>query len=356
MTFSKDDSLRVKGIAIILLIFHHMCYRASFFEQYAMKIYLPQARVIDLAVLARICVFIFAFVSSYGLATLFTKDDTQSRPGAFVAKRWLSLMSAWWFAYPVQVIATLLSGKELGAIFKGNVIYVLLDILGWSDFFHTPMIAGINWYMSLSQLIIVLTPLLCLISKKFKSVSILYAFIAVQVLRSVHVSDFGGDYANYLITIVAGNYLATNEVFRKLQIKKHWRAVIISGLVFVAAMSARYFISKRAAGFQKHTSGLMALAVVALCIGVSLVLRKDVVFKFLGKHSGNMYFVHIFIVRSVLLHKYVSYVPLLILISIAGSLALSVLMEWVKKLVHYDLLFRRIIAGIDKKTDKSCVS
>lgn len=349
MDYTKDDSLRMKGIAIILLIFHHMCNNAYWFESFNMTSLLPQARIMDLAVLARVCVWIFAFVSAYGMATIFLKSDEQSTPGIFVAKRWLSLMLAWWFAYPVQVIATLLSGTNIVNQFNGNIIYAFLDFMGWSDFFHTPMITGANWYITFAQMIIVLTPLLCLFTKRFRSVSIIYAFFAVMILRDVFRSRYGGDYAYYIIVIVAGNYLATNDVFKKIHIRKPWRATFLFGLVFIAAMSARFFISKRASSFLKYTSGCMALATIALCFGVTLVMKRDVVFKFLGKYSANMYFVHIFIVRSVLLHRYVSYVPLLVLIAVAGSLLISILLEWIKKVVRYNCIFRYLSLCLDKR-------
>ena len=355
MQFGKDDSARVKGIAILLLCFHHMCYRKEFFVAYNMKTFLPQTWVVELAVLARVCVSVFAFISAYGLATIFMKKKESESAGRFVFKRWITLMSAWWFAYPIQILALYLQGGSLKGVFSEGYADIFLDFMGWSDFFKAKMIAGINWYMFLAQLIVILTPVLCALSKKYRFLSLVYVFLAMQFLGGFFNSSFGGDYVNYLFPIALGNYLAVNDVFSKIKVKHKIPSAFGFFAVFCLMMVAKFLTSKSHFDFRKLPFVAFGVAVFALCCVVALVLPWDVVLKFLGKYSGNMYFVHIFIVRSEWLHKHVSNVLLLLLITLCLSLGLSVLIELVKKGIRYDRLIWKI-ASVGAHSEKTEIS
>ena len=64
----KEDSAALKGIAILMMVFHH-CYRTEKkFAGYEI-LFTPftAENVIHLALYMKICVCIFAFVSGYGL-------------------------------------------------------------------------------------------------------------------------------------------------------------------------------------------------------------------------------------------------------------------------------------------------
>lgn len=71
----KEDSMALKGIAVLMLVFHH-CYRtAAKFEQYDVVFCgLSASQVITVAEICKICVAIFAFVSGYGLMYGYTID------------------------------------------------------------------------------------------------------------------------------------------------------------------------------------------------------------------------------------------------------------------------------------------
>lgn len=346
MQFTKDNSARVKGIAIILLCFHHMCYRPEFFSSYKMTTFLPKSWVVEMAILARICVSIFAFISAYGLATIYINKKDSESSGKFVFKRWIILMSAWWFAYPIQILALYLQGGSLSSVFDGRYSDIFLDFMGWSDFFQTKMLVGINWYMFLAQLIIVLTPALCTISKRYKFLSLIYVFLILQCLSGLFQSNFGGDYANYLFPIALGNYLAVNDVFAKIKVRFKFPSTIAFLVVFLLMMAFKYLTSKSSFDFRKLPFVAFGVAIFALCNLVALLFPSDVVLKFLGKYSGNMYFIHIFIVRSAWLHKHVSNVLLLLLISLTVSLGISFLIEQAKKWIRYDRLFKKITSRL----------
>lgn len=58
--FTKEDTNKVKGIAIMLLLFHHTI-NASVFEIYGLRSFLPMEWVVIIASQARCCVWTFFF-------------------------------------------------------------------------------------------------------------------------------------------------------------------------------------------------------------------------------------------------------------------------------------------------------
>ena len=80
--FDKFQSLKAKGIAICLLLFHHLFYSADRIAANGVVFrFLEQEQVMSLATGARICVWIFAFLSAYGLTKQYLKVDEMSLGG-----------------------------------------------------------------------------------------------------------------------------------------------------------------------------------------------------------------------------------------------------------------------------------
>lgn len=102
--FKRIDTLKVKGIAISLLLFHHLFYSTARIEANGVVFHIfSQDTVEGLATASRICVWIFAFLSAYGLTCKYIKEDIK-RPTIFIAKSWISLMKSYWFIYIIVFI------------------------------------------------------------------------------------------------------------------------------------------------------------------------------------------------------------------------------------------------------------
>ena len=109
MSFSKDNSLKAKGIGVLMLIFHHLFFNKARFGAYSIvPWFMTEDRLIHIATAARICVWIFVFVSAYGLTTLYEKRVDTEGALCFVFRRWVSLMKGFWFVY-VLVFAVLMA-------------------------------------------------------------------------------------------------------------------------------------------------------------------------------------------------------------------------------------------------------
>ena len=97
----KEDSAALKGIAILMMVFHH-CYRTEKkFAGYEI-LFTPftAENVIHLALYMKICVCIFAFVSGYGLMYGYLRNqnpDNRISDSAFVKRHLFSTCSGYWF-------------------------------------------------------------------------------------------------------------------------------------------------------------------------------------------------------------------------------------------------------------------
>ena len=99
-SFSVTDSMAIKGIAIILMVFHHCFFRADLTADYAIVFYpFSHDFVVRMALVCKICVPIFAFLSGYGLYISFRSGSENHPVRQWTLKRLLSTMSGFWFVY-----------------------------------------------------------------------------------------------------------------------------------------------------------------------------------------------------------------------------------------------------------------
>lgn len=93
--YTKDDTNRVKGVAILLLIFHHMYRTVEDIVERGVELnLLSDVTVSKMAYCFRICVYIFAILTAYGV-TLQYKKIMQEKGSTlkFLIVRWIKLLS-----------------------------------------------------------------------------------------------------------------------------------------------------------------------------------------------------------------------------------------------------------------------
>jgi len=157
LSFDKNDTAVCKGIAIILLLFHHLCGSATYFSESFLGITdeVVMNTIIDAAQDARVCVWIFAFLSAYGLSSKYYKHKDKITVSTFLYKQWFSLMKSFWFVY-ICVFTFYFFIAKISALeyYDGNVLVALLDFFGVADIFETKMLSGVWWYMCFAQILL----------------------------------------------------------------------------------------------------------------------------------------------------------------------------------------------------------
>ncbi|MRM91348.1 hypothetical protein EAI28_23850 [Faecalicatena contorta] len=347
--FKRIDTLKVKGIAISLLLFHHLFYSTARIEANGVVFHIfSQDTVEGLATASQICVWIFAFLSAYGLTCKYIKEDIK-RPTIFIAKSWISLMKSYWFIYIIVFILSFIFFNNPLEIYQHKASYLVLDALGLADFFGSPMLSNVWWYMCFAQILLIILPLIIAVCSKFGWASYLLMIIIIQYLGSGISSNFGGEYINYLLVIVLGVLCAQNIFFDKVKSKpKHLIGKIIEicilvGVIFICLILR---LKLEEVDVWKVRSILSSLAVLCICWMSYKYLTNKIVEKvlsFLGKHSGNIFMTHALIYTfypNVVYYTKNVILSWLTLLSI--SLCLSIVLEKLKELTKYNCLIKNI--------------
>lgn len=350
MSFTKEDTARAKGVGILLLMFHHLFYNPNFIENHGMEFWLIPKNVIQpIAVGARVCVWIFVFLSVYGLTIQYEAARGRETTLQFYVKRWLSLLKAFWPAYIVVFIGYWIVRGNPMSVYENNPIRLGLDAFGIADLFQSPMLTGVWWYMCLAQVIVFIVPLLSHMTKRWGFGSFFLTFVLLQFLQDGIHSKYGGSYLNYLLVAVLAaacvhGALMTRAMKERsktsVRIIEAFAMLVTAVLLLMIKVKTSEFDAWGIGGFVTGIAAFLIIVLVAKYFNVKCV---DRVLRFLGKHSENMFMIHAFLYGPCSRLIFWSHSALLSYITLAAlSLLLSIGIELVKKLIRYDSLFSRL--------------
>lgn len=354
--FSKTESTKAKGIAILLLLFHHLFYNPLRIENSGIQFMIvPQEIMQMIGVSARICVWIFVFVSAYGLTFQYIHRKEENKI-QFLVRRWISLMSPYWYIYVVALIICFFISKNIGEIYQNHILYAVLDFMAWSDFFGTNVLTGGWWYMCFAQILVLAIPFVNCICEKLGWSSYLLVFIIMQYLPDGIQSPYGGRYSNYFLVTILAVLCARNQIFDSILRKKNSK--IKEAVIFFLSLSAivllliiKLKISEQ--DMWQINSLLSSMAAFLICYVTCAFLKNKVlsnILFFLGRHSGNIFLCHSFLIIYFpkwiywSKHAVFSFLTLLLL-----SVMFSLLFEHSKKLIHYNEYMQKLLIIIKKQ-------
>ena len=342
--FTITDSNILKGIAILLMLFHHLF---NDYEEYAGFVvsYVPFSgdRLTALAITGKICVSMFLFVTGYGIAAGYRKEfegnlSDRVGLGRFIWKRWYKLMCGYWFAFFITLICQPLGrtiSDAYGAGIKGIISYAIVDFFGLSWFFGTPTLNPTWWYMSVAIAAVVLLPIIMIGMDLFGTLTILAVVMLVVMLAGP-----ANGYTFYIFTGLLGTVAFRAGFFERMEkhMKKH--PLVRTGMICMSVLAMALLLIIRGGGYNTFgvVEGLIALA--AACLVKSLICLIPGVSKglaFLGKYSAGMFLLHnqIYSFYFTALFYSVGHWLLILMLLAAVSLGVSILVEWIKNKVQY---------------------
>ena len=130
----KDKSMILKGIGILLMLFHHLFYSpssTSLYRDYFIHVGAHELGVVNqLGIYAKLCVAIFVFVSGYGLETTFL--NKQVKTFYFYIRRFKKLYLNYWFIWLLFVpVGVFVFGRTPSNVYGNHVIIKMaLDFWG----------------------------------------------------------------------------------------------------------------------------------------------------------------------------------------------------------------------------------
>lgn len=361
--FGVNDSLALKGIAIILMIFHH-CFRLKeWIDDYQVVTFpLDAETVAAFSGMFKICVPIFAFISGYGLYLSAKKKCTgPNETQNWIIIRLIKTLSGFWFVYILSFVITQIFFSYPQSIYctdgiARGTVFAIFDFLGLANLFGTPTLIAEWWYMTAAVIFIAVMPIMLKWLNTFGTVSLIIIIMALPRLAGIGYPG-GMNAYTFLFAVLMGMLFARYDLFGKIDnIKlaknKYINAITVFILMCVVlAASIFMFFRISVKTLWEYNYGVFAVIFVVFC--KKYVIRipvLDKILAFFGKHSMNIFLIHSFFVYKFYTEFIYSFKHFLLIAGVLFgiSFAISVfIIEPLKKLVRFDKL-------MDKLSNKLC--
>lgn len=356
-SFTKIDTLKTKAIAVILLLFHHLFRTNTYIDAYGINIpfFLEETQLTRMGTDARICVWIFAFLSAYGVSIKLMSAKNNESAIKIIYKQWWSMMKPYWFVYAVFFLLFFHSGY---AFHERSILRILIDFIGFSEPLGGNLWNAGWWYMCFAQVLLISLPLLILLVDKTGIFSIPISYLVLQFWGAGFESPYGGYYTSYLYAVLLAILCVKYNLFSYPGTKKCKIFSLAEALCLLLAFlaCAHWKVTLSQTDFHGIATLFSGLSVVALCRFVQKHLTFSWLEKFLvtiGKHSGNIYLTHNIVYSRipdlVFCTKTVAGSTAILLVI---SLLISITLEFLKKILHYN----QMISTLSDKIYKFAVS
>lgn len=358
MKFTKEHTMQMKGIAIIILLFHHCFLNAQRwatvpYEKLATTKgwgYYPisfapfSSHTIQyLASFSKICVAMFVFMTGYGMWVSYESQKKKTTMSNYIKKRMVTLMTGFLIIFVVTEILAIPTGRFIevyGHDFR-SVFYMIIDALGLAKLLGTPLFCLTWWYMSLAIVLIMIFPFVHSIMEKYQWVVVVASIIVPRACGFGQSTDL----FRYLLAYTLGMYFAQHDLLARIKEKfmeQNVAGKLLSLIVSLIGLAVIIKCRQNAWIGWKYLDfwdGFAAMYVIV--ISYIYILNGKWIVKglgFLGKHSMNIFLIHSFY-RDVFFHEftysfYYAWLDYIVLMAI--SLVTSIVLEWFKKLIRYE--------------------
>lgn len=358
MKFTKEHTMQMKGIAIIILLFHH-CFLNT--QRWATVPYEKLATtkgwgyypisfapfsshtIQYLASFSKICVAMFVFMTGYGMWVSYESQKKKTTMSNYIKKRMVTLMTGFLIIFVVTEVLAIPTGRFIevyGHDFR-SVVYMIIDALGLAKLLGTPLFCLTWWYMSLAIVLIMIFPFVHSIMEKYQWVVVVASIIVPRACGFGQSTDL----FRYLLAYTLGMYFAQHDLLARIKekfmeqnVEGKLLSLIVSliGLAVIIKCRQNAWIGWKYLDFW---DGFAAMYVII--ISYIYILNGKWIVKglgFLGKHSMNIFLIHSFY-RDVFFHEftysfYYAWLDYIVLMAI--SLVTSIVLEWFKKLIRYE--------------------
>lgn len=358
MKFTKEHTMQMKGIAIIILLFHHCFLNAQRwatvpYEKLATTKgwgYYPisfapfSSHTIQyLASFSKICVAMFVFMTGYGMWVSYESQKKKTTMSNYIKKRMVTLMTGFLIIFVVTEVLAIPTGRFIevyGHDFR-SVVYMIIDALGLAKLLGTPLFCLTWWYMSLAIVLIMIFPFVHSIMEKYQWVVVVASIIVPRACGFGQSTDL----FRYLLAYTLGMYFAQHDLLARIKEKFMEQNVVGKLLSLIVSLIGLAVIIKCRQNawigwkYLDFWDGFAAMYVII--ISYIYILNGKWIVKglgFLGKHSMNIFLIHSFY-RDVFFHEftysfYYAWLDYIVLMAI--SLVTSIVLEWFKKLIRYE--------------------
>ena len=339
----------IKAFAIIAMVVHHLFLGHP---EYGLVTY-------HVAIACKICVALFVFLSGYGMAATFPKDNAGLMNTAktflfFLAKRYAKFFLNYWVVFFVAVpIGIFCFGRTLEVAYGENadiLTCLFKDLLGQQGFDSY----NITWWFN--ELILALWILFPILYCSMKNV-----FVATVVLLLLFINPnevlhkleiFASFLSIYTLPFCVGIFMALhanriNKVLNFLQPK----IVLFGSVIATIVLFSMRGIPHIAFFSYLRINALLSVALVLAVVSICRATKSQFTFlQYVGKHSMNMYLTHTFILGYFFGNfVYGLEYPIAMFVMVFGSsLLISVILEFGKRNCRFYQMQDRIVRLLTK--------
>lgn len=291
--FSKSDTSVMKGVAIILMLIHHLFYSDDLISRCTLILPYEDKILLLFSSLGKVCVAIFVLISGYGLYKSYlsaTETGGYKKTVLFILSHiWNLLKQYWIIVLPFALLGILTGWRTVYDAYGSNWIGKLItDIFGLNYLIYgtTNLFNVTCWYLGIAILFFVLTPFFCWLMKKnpilLVGLSMLLGYDHLLISRRIGL--------HYILAFVIGMLLSKYEILDRIKSMKKDQYYIFGSICLVLAIAAvrhKYGII---------VDGVFALSIIIFMLGIIDILPKvEKVIGMIGNHSATIFMMHTFV-------------------------------------------------------------
>lgn len=355
--FTLNDTKVCKGIAILMMLFHHTFLNPDRYKGYTLDFSpFTESSINSFANFFKICVGIYVFLSAYGLTCSYQKwNKGNSR---FLAYRYFKMMLEFYIIFIMSMVASLLINSSKwniqGVYGKGGIFAaswkMLIDFLGLANLFNTPTFNSTWWYMSLAIVIIVIIPLLNKLYDKFGWLVLASTSILLPAAFGIEVVSL----TRWLLCIALGIICARTNALGVIKNKYNNMPKFAKITSFIGSCAVLFIFYKLRQGILKGTfleiwdSVIPIIVIIFIFLFISRIPGISHILVFFGEYSMIMFLTHTFIrgywftsIIYITENPWIDYIVFVVI-----SLAVAIIIKLLLKLCRYNKLENLILNKI----------
>lgn len=337
MELTKQDTIAIKGIAILLMLWHHLFLSTVEYGVWANSF----------SSIAKLCVALFLFVSGYGLTKQYAKLENPyfKNTVKFLALRYLKFFLPYWFCFAIIVAVGNAFGYGFADAYppsRNTLKCFLLDIwgqMGYASYLPT------WWFNKMILQLYLVFPLLYLVVRNRYVALVALAAIAVMQPNALRLPG-------NIFFVVEGGLPA---FFVGMMMAKHqWlpqpegKSRIVAVIIALFACIALAFLHQSGIGGY-HAILVRAAMAVSVAYLFSLSSSQFAPLQYVGQLTTTMYLLHTLFFKLIPNVVYAPRYPILIFFwFLALSLAGAMLIGYLQKLVRYDKLQGFVLGKVER--------
>ena len=341
--FSKQHTNIFKGIATLMLLFHHLFYKIERFEDCFVWNEKWMSFLNFNALTCKVCVALFLFLSGYGLVKS-ANSSNKAVTLKFSVLHIVKILLALWLIYIIFVPLGYAFDRTFVDIYGtgiSSIKYLLTDLTGTSFLFgYYPKANATWWFFGEIIRLYLLFPLFYGGLKNNSGLTFIVGFLLGWCYGLV-----------WVIPFVLGMIFAEKDFISLIMAQKGYKkffCVAVNAIFFVIFVLAR-------TKYGLLCDGFIAIGIIgclAPLINTNKIIGKSL--SFIGIHSANIFMFHTFIYSKYMYNFiYGMKYPILIFIVLTLiCLIISMLIEQIKKLIRYNKILSFINIKIESIFEK----